>query len=154
MYGYLRDAIVCRTSRAMEDLIRSAEAVPPDRLDWSPLGEGRTVLDLVRECVEVNDRWTHILLEKCWMERSSEEMSAYCATMPDLLTAMAKLRRATAAYIEAIRNVPYEELSFQLTLPWNTISMADALMHAADHMSYHKGQICYIQTLYGDWEER
>lgn len=153
MYGYLRDAIVDRTLRTMEDLIRNAEAVPPDKLEWHAIGKSRTVLDLVRECCEVNERWAQILREKRWVDWSPEQTQAYYDSMVDLPAAVAKLRETTASYVDSVRAVPYEELQEVLELPWTKLTMAEALIHAVWHMSYHEGQISYIQTLYGDWND-
>lgn len=153
MYGYLRDAIVECTQRTMGELIDAAEAVPIEKHDWRPMGEARTVLELVQECAEVNGRWSEILTERQWKVRDSKETQQYYCTMPDLPAAISRLRESTAQYVQAIRSVPYEKLSEELELPWGTVKMADALLHSFWHMSYHAGQINYIQTLYGDWEE-
>ncbi|RYG47682.1 hypothetical protein EON79_06645, partial [bacterium] len=45
----LQDYLVSVTQGALDDVCRAAQAVPADRIDWSPGGEARSVLEQMRE---------------------------------------------------------------------------------------------------------
>lgn len=69
----------------------------------------------------------------------------------DLDGAVSLLRENTEKLCEAIRSVPDEKLGEQMKFwgpePW---SVAGVLNYHNWNMTYHIGQVNYIQTLYGD----
>jgi len=117
------------------------------------MGESRTVLDLVQECSEVNSRWAEILGDGEWMVWAPELIKRHAEEIPTLELAIERLRRTTESFLKVVAATPDEKLDDTIDLPWGTFSYGDCLMHALWHLSYHEGQINYIQTLYGDWAE-
>lgn len=142
-----------RTRRVVNDLIAAARSTQPDKVTWVPLGEARTVLDQLTECVIANIKWRNILASHQYGNVSPEvfeQTVAECATLEGTL---ARLEQSGAALAEAILAVPDEETGDDIESPWGRYTLADCCLHAYWNMVYHEGQINYVQTLYGDTEE-
>ena len=142
-----------RTQRAVQDLIAAARSTQSDKVTWVPLGEARTVLDQLTECVIANLKWRSILQTRRYADVSREvweQIVAECTTLPATL---ARLEQSGAELIAAIMAVPDEDTADEIETPWGRYTLADCCLHAYWNMVYHEGQINYIQTLYGDMEE-
>lgn len=144
----LQEAAARRTEIALRDfealVLRTAE----DRVDWKPDG-AKSVLDIVREVAEVNERWASILRLRKWIGYDpSREAPSF---LPNLSVARAHLRTTTGLFVTEIRRFPDEHLSKTISVPWGEITGETALFHAIWHMSYHEGQVAYLQTMYGDF---
>lgn len=146
----LQEALALRTESAYDDFDGLVLRTRPDRLQWRPEG-AKSVLDLVRECSEVNERWASILRTGRWV--GYDACRDYNALMPTLATARAHLRATSQLYVAEIRAFPTERLDTPILLPWGEVNGAAALMHGMWHMSYHAGQVAYIQTMYGDFSD-
>ena len=69
--------------------------------------------------------------------------------------AIGLLEAGSAAFVAAIRAFPPDDIDQQLDFPFRpgeTRSFNDIIFIAHWNMAYHEGQICYVQTLYGDTE--
>jgi hypothetical protein len=55
--------------------------------------------------------------------------------------------------MDAIQSVSEDQTAEEIQTPWGGYSLARCCLHAYWNMVYHEGQINYIQTLYGDFEE-
>ena len=142
-----------RTRMAVNDLLAAARSTQPDKITWVPMGEGRTVLNQLTECVLANTKWRDILQTRHYANvppEVRERIHAQCDTLDNTLDA---LEQSGAALIEAIAAVPDAETAHEIETPWGTYTLADCCLHAYWNMVYHEGQINYIQTLYGDTED-
>ncbi len=138
---------------AVNDLLAAARSTQPDKITWVPMGEGRTVLDQLTECVLANTKWRDILQTRHYANVSPEvreRIHAQCDTLDNTLAA---LEQSGAALMEAIAAVPDAETGEEIETPWEAYTLADCCLHAYWNMVYHEGQINYIQTLYGDTED-
>ncbi|MGV3613692.1 MAG: DinB family protein [Fimbriimonas sp.] len=143
----LQEAVARRTDMAHKDLQALIKLTRPDRVDWKPEG-AKSVLEIVRECAEVNERWASILRNGKWVGYDPSREAP--GLMPTLSVACAHLRTTTGLFVTEVRNFPDERLETIIALPWGEITGETALMHALWHMNYHEGQIGYLQTMYGD----
>jgi|SRR5947209_38449 len=141
-----------RTQKAADDLTAAANATQADRLDWKPLDCGRTVLDQLAECAMANLKWANILRARTYTRLPAEEAESF-AELTTREQVNGKLRETTAALVAAILAVSDDQLGAEIETPWGPYDLADCCLHAYWNMVYHEGQINYIQTLYGDFEE-
>jgi len=148
----LQEAVALRTERAAEEFLAAVKRIPDDKLRWSPIGEARSVLDVLQECGRVNERWADMIESGQWITWPREHIQDLIAKTGDRESAVAYFEAATAKFVSAVRGLPDGRLDEPFESPWRTASTAEWLMHALWHISYHEGQINYIQTLYGDWE--
>ncbi|CEK12823.1 hypothetical protein CWRG_00219 [Chthonomonas calidirosea] len=134
-----------------DHLIRHAEATPPDKQIWSPLDKGRTVLDLVQECAYMNGFAAKTLVDRRQPEWSQVEFDRFRAEFNTMEKALARLRTETESLAQAILAFPSEHLNDPVQLPWGvngTLTVWITIPYW--NMCYHLGQVCYVQTLYGD----
>ncbi|HVT14043.1 MAG TPA: DinB family protein [Fimbriimonadaceae bacterium] len=147
----LQEAVARRTEIALEDFAAAVQRVPTERLEWQPIGDARPVLEIVQECGRVNERWADMIASGEWIAWDAGKIEGIRSETADIERAMAYLRASTAKYAATVRALPDERLDVEFQAPWRSATMAEWLCHALWHLSYHEGQINYIQTLYGDW---
>jgi hypothetical protein len=126
--------------------------MPADKIEWSPLDQGRTALDQLQECAMAPDLYLGYLdprhKRKANSYAEAAELQSRWTTVDECLKA---LHEKTAALIAAIGALPRERLSEECTMPWGEQMTVQAIagLHYWN-LTYHLGQINYIQTLYGD----
>lgn len=146
----LQEAAARRTEVALRDFEALVLRTPSDRVDWKPEG-AKSILEIVREVAEVNERWASILRNGKWVGYDpGREAPSF---LPNLSIARAHMRTTTGLFITEVRKFPDNRLTETISLPWADITGETALFHAIWHMSYHEGQVAYVQTMYGDMEE-
>ena len=145
----IQEYVARLTEKKAEDLLATAYAVVEDKRGWQPQGRGRSVVDMVAECAVVNQMSIALLRDRAWDEAGREERRKARAALDTLDKAGASLRENTRALADAIRAVPDDHLALEVTLPGETSTVAEDMMHPYWNMSYHEGQINYIQALEG-----
>jgi hypothetical protein len=135
----------------MDDLINAAQKTRPDKIEWRPLDSGRHVLDILQECGAVNARWSEILARREWVVWPFEAFLERRHRLTTLELAIQQLRQDTQLVVCQIETLADDELENRIAFPTYDATVAGCAMHPLGHMSYHEGQIGYIQTLYGDW---
>lgn len=153
-----QELIVRQTQRALEDTLRAAAALPADRLDWQPAPTSRSALNQLQE-IAVSAEWFLPLLEggqlPAFDDHARREAARLKASLDTLDACRVYARDSTARLCHAIAHFPDERLDDEISLPFGggmMMTMADVLGLHAWNLTYHLGQINYIQTLLGDRE--
>ena len=146
----IQTLVAWRTQRGCENLIASMLAMPEDKRNWKPMGTGRTVNDLLMECILVNLKWAATLRNRAYTRVGSEIAEPLRGISADSQSLIDHLNQSTAELIDAIRSVRDDELVEMIKTPFGSYSLADCCLIAYWNSVYHEGQINYIQTLYGD----
>lgn len=136
-----------------EQLIRNAQAMPPEKALWSPLDLGRSALSQVAECAVIAGFSVQTLSARAVPPFDPAEFGAMMAQFDTLDKAIEALQASTERLVEAIEAFPSEELDTLVTMPYASEPMSWAEVMLGGHYwntVYHIGQIAYIQTLYGD----
>ena len=143
----VQEAIAARTEEALEDLIASVRRMPADKLDWRPLGEGRSAMDQFRECATAPHFYSSAIRGTPFVSLKGVREGW------DVDECERQARLATADLLEAIRALPGERLGELIEVPMNgTIPVLAVVWMHLGNLTYHLGQIGFIQTLYGDLE--
>lgn len=151
-----QDNIIKFTEKAIEDIFRTSRAMPEDKIDWSPLGEGRSALDILRECAQAPTWFTGIIKERKFPDISPEDMAKGREAREQWKTIddCEKVCQANAtAMYAAMREVPEADFTQVIHLPFGGgMDMPLMVVMAMNYWNtvYHLGQVNYIQTLYGD----
>jgi len=154
-----QDQLIALTEKAGNDLFRSARAVPPDKITWQPLEQGRSILNLVQECAYFPLFISQILSgERDFANETVEEerakrYAAELATGKTIEECQAAYDKNVPALLSAISNLTEEQLQTDLPLPFRpnkTHLLTELIWLPYWNMVYHLGQIDYIQRLYGD----
>ena len=153
----LQEYIVKGTRAAAEEFWRYAKAVPEDKADWKP-GEGaRSVLDMCREIART-PLWADEIFSDKPMDFSEESMAKEMEIMAQWTTidqCREEFDRNVANFYEVARTMPDERLNHTKFLPFEggrDFTFLEMLEYPRWNLTYHTGQIAYIQTLYGDRE--
>ena len=131
--------------------------MPADKLDWNPLELGRSVLDQLRECADAPRLYRAILearavpdLGPTFFDEAQKRRQAW----GDLDACARACEANSDALYAAIAAYPDADLDRTVTLPARklTLSMAELMLSHHNHLNYHRGQVSYVQTLYGVFE--
>lgn len=149
--------IISLIEGSMAELERTARAVPDDKLNWKPLDNGRTVLDLLGDAAQTPVMVVELL-------KAPDTFNPY-EVFPQLTAerqnwtreqCLEKLHSNTVAAIEAIHATSDEDLEKPTTLPFGasgmTLPLGMWVLMAQRTFISRFAQINYIQTLYGDFE--
>jgi hypothetical protein len=122
-----------------------------DRLEWKPTtesGHGRSAYDVIAECVGVNYGIAATLKGGESGLDGSEEKKGF-ASVAD---AQQQLIASAKALADAVRGLDESALTKTYKLPFGDFPGSMMISIPLGNMSYHGGQINYIQCLYGDYE--
>lgn len=148
--------IASETMRVMEALFRSARSMPEDKLTWQPGDLGRTALDQLQECAMVPSWAASLLTTRKFdftpemMKAAAEERSKW--TLDDCER---ECRERTEKLFEVMDAFPDEDLEKTMFLPFGggkDRPFAEIMGLHLWNLTYHLGQIGYIQLMYGDKE--
>ena len=138
-------------------LERTAQAVPEDKLQWRPLDNGRTVLDLLGDAAQVPGMVVKMLESRGEFKPSREAFQQMAQERADWTRedALQHLTQNTERLIVLMRAMSDEQLEQPLHLPMGggiTMPLGGWIMMTYRTFCSRMGQINYIQTLYGDFE--
>lgn len=153
-----QDQVVRATQKALDDIVRAAQAVPADKLDWSAGGAARSVLNQMQEIAISGDWFVPILRDRqvpAFDEHARKESGRLMKENDTLEKCVAAAQAGTSALCRAIAAFPSDALEDELVMPFGggmRLSMADIMTLHRDNMVYHTGQINFVQLLLGDRE--
>lgn len=152
----LQDYIAENTRSSAAAAFKAAKAVPADKLEWSPMDNGRSTLDQCRELAMCPD-WAMSIISGEKMPEWSEELAAKIKEEQSAWKTVEDCERECNArldkYCAYLKSMPDERLSETKWLPYDggrDFSMPEMMEYPRWNFDYHAGQINYIQTLYGD----
>ena len=147
-----------RRVQALMDLcMNAAQDVPADKVRWKPEGKGRSVHEILEHLAGANHSFAALI--------RGSALPKEATTAPDRQTvkksadsyaqALEALRASGQVLASTIASVPEEKLGEKRPMPWGgTWEMTRLLTSPGAHVAYHWGQICYLQTLWGDQRDR
>ncbi|HVF84895.1 MAG TPA: DinB family protein [Abditibacteriaceae bacterium] len=151
-----KELIIGLIESGRDQVLRTAQAVPDDRLNWKPLDNGRTVLDLLGDAAQTPRMVTRMLTEPGFTP--SREVFGQMTQERAHWTreeSLEHLKSNTEEAIAAIRSLSEEKLAEPLHLPMGggmTLPLGGWIMMIYRAFVSRMAQINYIQTLYGDFE--
>lgn len=153
----IKDLLVTMIENGRDGLLRTTQAVPDDKLNWKPLDNGRTVLDLLGDAAQTPLFVLQMIeqKEKFQLNRELFQQAAQARANWTREETVEHLNRNTEQMIAAIRALPDEELNQPIHLPMGggmTMPLAGWIMMSYRSFTSRFAQINYIQTLYGDFE--
>jgi hypothetical protein len=151
------DQIVKQTQKAVDDICRTAEAMPADKENWSPGEHARSALQQMQEVAAQAAWFLPIIRERRVPEGQHEIQQAMKAraSYDTIAKCVEAARSSTAELCQAISEFPEGQLDEEVTLPFGggtVVTMADVLSLPAWNAIYHLGQINQIQLMLGDRE--
>lgn len=152
-----QDYIVDQTFDAAKDFFKNAKAVPEDKREWSPLDAGRSVLDLCRE-LAMTPTWAVDTVEgkpQEWSDEAFEKIKEEQSQWKTVEACEEEFNKRVEKMAEVFRATSDEDLEIKRWLPYDggrDFTVAEMMEYPRWNLSYHLGQIAYIQILLGDRE--
>ncbi|MDI6828086.1 MAG: DUF1572 family protein [Armatimonadota bacterium] len=131
-------------------LVKDASYIPEEKLSWRALGCAKTAEEILKEIACSNVQMAaSIRGEK---PSQAEEEFIKTAEKASTLAELSQMVKESAEIVcQAIDGYSEADLEKQITMPWGAVfPLYEAAFLPANHMSYHDGQINYIQLLLGD----
>jgi uncharacterized damage-inducible protein DinB len=130
-----------------ELLIKDTKYIPEEKFAFCPMGCAKTARDIMAETANVN-----VMLAKAFTGAGKDAEFGTRVDQASTLADLAELVRESASVvIDAIDSLGDADLEKEVTMPWGArYPLWQAIFLPTSHMTYHDGQINYIQTLLGD----
>ncbi len=142
----LREIEIKRIEKISELFLKAARAVPKDKQDWKPMPTGNSAQDIVTHLAMANHFFAGLLRGSA--PKETKKANSY-------EEALKLFEDSKADLIGAIRSVDPAQFAEKRTMPWGEErTLKDLITSPMPHMAYHWGQIAYLQTLWGDTEDR
>lgn len=142
----LREVEIKRIERISELLLKAARAVPKERENWKPMPTGKSPREILAHLGMANSFFAALL------QGESPAQTSEPTTYEEALTFF---EQSKAELIRTIRAIDPAHFDEKRTMPWGEErSIKDLITSPMPHMAYHWGQIAYLQTLWGDSENR
>ncbi|MCS6923330.1 MAG: DinB family protein [Fimbriimonadales bacterium] len=142
------------TLNAVDELLRYAKAIPADKLTWRPAAHARSALEILQECAVLPAAVAAWLHERPQSPPSMEQYApiwAQAQTLTTLDACEVALRENTQKLLQAVESLSEADLNQTAVAPWGrTYTLAEGCFIHYWNLTYHLGQIAYIQLLYGD----
>jgi hypothetical protein len=153
-----KEIILPLLTMGYQGLVNTFNAVPDDKLNWKPLDNGRTALDLFADAAQTPALATMVIEAKgqidpsfnfpTFFQKNAQERANW--TKADALAAMEANHHAMIAAIEGLSEEDWK-LPVSITLrSGNNHPIGFWLLMVYRSYISRFGQINYIQTLYGD----
>ncbi|MBC7529676.1 MAG: DinB family protein [Chthonomonadaceae bacterium] len=128
-------------------------AIEEEKRNVSPGGVARTPLYMTAECAAINGMVAGFFRGEVIAMPSQEERDAFIGSFDTTEKVLTLLETNTTALAEALSNLHDDQLAETVMTPFgremSRFEFADMIV---GHMNYHRGQLNYVQTLYGDSE--
>jgi uncharacterized damage-inducible protein DinB len=133
-----------------ELLVKDTGYIPEDKLPWCPLGCAKTAADILREIAESNVRISAAVGGE--QQGAAEQEFAKKVEQASGLDELGELVKESARIVcRVLDGLTEADLQKIRPMPWGApYLLGEAIFLPASHMTYHDGQINYIQTLLGD----
>lgn len=140
----------------MEDIVRSALAVPEDKWEWVPMGSARSALSQMQEIATSGDFFLPIIREGSvpeFDEHARNEAIRIRKAHDTMGKCVEAIRNSVVSLCSEISRFPDDRLDEEISLPFGggiNMTMADVLALPSWNMIYHLGQINQLQLMLGD----
>lgn len=142
----LREGEIKRIEKISELLLKAARAVPKEKENWKPMPTGKSAQEILAHLGMANYFFAALL------KGTAPAQTNAPTTYED---ALKLFEQSKAHLVETIRSLDPAQFSEKRTMPWGEErTLKDLLTSPMPHMAYHWGQIAYLQTLWGDTENR
>ena len=140
------------TETGAKFIANNINAIPEDKRNEVPAGKAQSPLYIVAEAANVNGFVARVLKGEAGERPSSEETDAYLKSFDTMEKALAFLTKETDSLLAAIDALDESTLGDLMQTPVGERTRFAFAEIPMWHMSYHDGQLNYIQTMLGDEE--
>jgi hypothetical protein len=136
---------------------KAARQVPSDKTQWKPEKKGKSAHEILEHVGGANLAFAALVRGSALSETATEikDRHEIKSASASYHAAVEALKSSATILAESIAAVPDAQLGEVRPMPWGEMWKMTRLITAPGaHMAYHWGQLCYLQTLWGDMEDR
>ncbi|HED03568.1 MAG TPA: DinB family protein [Candidatus Fraserbacteria bacterium] len=142
-----------RIEALSELMLKAAAHIPAERTAWRPEGLGRSPQELLAHTAGANLAFARLIQGET--ELPGEPPQQIKAEARSYQEALQTFQTSAQTLAQAMRILPEERFTQECQMPWGERwKMTRVLSAPSAHIAYHWGQLCYLQTLLGDQEDR
>ena len=146
----IKDMAKGATIQQAELIVKDTKYIPEEKFAFCPMGCAKTAARILAECVTVNLEIAASIKGEALGE-SGVELAARIEQASTIEALGVLVRESAKIVCDAIDTISEADLDKQLKMPWGASFPAwQAILLPVSHMTYHDGQINYIQLLLGD----
>ena len=132
-----------------------ATKVPADKIDWKPEPSTKSPKEILEHMAAAN-RGFASMIEGVDLGITMDKTERANVNIPaeSMADAIEGLKSSGAKLSEAISNLEDSQLAETRDMPWGeTWDMPRLIVTSSTHISYHWGQLAYLQTMWGDTDD-
>jgi len=142
------------TTDAVDYFVKYLKAIPSDKITLKPAPTCKSPLEIAQECLALCNflilAFRHNF--KNFNPQTWESCLKEACKFSDIGKLSVALKRKTKELVTLLSSVKTSNYKNEIKSPWDAkkIKLVDLVFDHYWHLSYHVGQLAYIQTLYGD----
>ncbi len=144
-----------RFSAAAEDLRKTGDGTPQDKVMWAPSESARSTAQILAHCAMANHGFAAFIRGEQILPMDAEEaMKIIHQAGRDVESgeaALEALAKSLEDFQATIATVDENALDEMKDSPFGPLPLRFFVEYPAQHMNDHARQIDYIQTIWGDW---
>jgi hypothetical protein len=138
-------------ARVRDFYVKDLNYIPADKFDASPMGAAKTAKDMTLECAGLNRILVKLIAGEEAKHPSPEDRKASYASFKTAEDVKGEFSSSFDELIAKVEKLEPAQLDREITAPWGqTLPLGAMLLMGVSHVTYHDGQLNYIQSLYGD----
>lgn len=153
----IKQLLISTIQSGHDELLRTFNAVPDDKLGWKPLDSGKPVLELFGGTAQVAGMMRQLVESKGEIKPSLDKFRQMAAESADWSKSDALQHMETNhnGFMAALESIDESELAKPITMELGgglTMPLAAWVLMSYRTYVSRFAQINYIQTLYGDFD--
>jgi uncharacterized damage-inducible protein DinB len=134
-------------------LANAISYVPKGKQSWKPAATTRSAQDILAHATYWNLYFTRLLQGQEPLSASEEAWTGSTKELKDSEQARKLAEQSGKDFVAAIGRLSDRDLTREVELPWGRRTLYQVVLDNYWHLTYHFGQLCYIQTALGDTQD-
>lgn len=140
------DALAAQARWTADSISHNLKFVPDDKLTWKPAPTAKSALEIINHTVGAMKGMSGAIRGGAWQVPPFDP-----ATTREQAQSM--IRAAVGDYVDALLALSPADLEKNVDLPFGTFSLRQFTGFGLVELQHHRGQIAYLQTIWGDNED-
>ena len=147
------EKLISRSETSAAALLKGLQYVPKEKRDWKPAPSALSAQEIAAHATYWTIYFTQAVKVEKLPEPAEDAWKAQTKELKDAAQTEKLVERVHQEFITAVKGLSEKDLSREVQLPWGKGTVAETVGGNYWHLTYHQGQLSYIQTLLGDRED-
>ena len=127
--------------------------VPQEKRNWKPAATSRSAQDILAHTTYWNLFFTRLLRGEGSWDVAEDAWTRSTKELKDSEQAKKLAEKSAKDLSIAIEKLSPQDLGKEVDLPWGKQTLQGVALSGLWHLTYHVGQLFYMQTMLGDTED-